>query len=1019
MKTKEALKQVCTNLLVTQTRSPEHKNGLGKMKNVLLNTATRLALKGLATQFNLRPGLRKYLKWADGWINFSVGLRTEDQSVAASIIFSNGHVNVADSISDHVDVTLILKDESILKKMAMSTPNELLNYILKNQVVIDGNMVFMQLFNFYLSLVLGRIHQHMLNRTNTADIRERKKAVGPCNKQLAEKLAARKAYRMKAAPGIDAGVKFLTDPYLSSYGIEQFPRLAASLDRHFTQKPEVCPERPLLLTRWFRKNGFETDVNGKPWVPELRQAESFKYLMENKSPVIGKNDLLAGCTTTKPVGVLLFPDAHGAMIWGELKSSEKRVLNPFACTPKTADILHHEVFPFWTHRNFREVMREKYNTPLPLLIDERFVAYFVWKSVGISHTIPDFKRVLEKGLAGIIADIDARLLESRLSPDQKNSLTAMKTSLEGVIAYAAHLSENAFRLAAKETDKKRKAELIHMARICGKVPSGPAQSLDEALNAIWICWIAVNMENTNTGLSIGRLDQLLQPYFEMDMKTLLTSAEKEEYIKHAIEICGCFYMRMTDQVPVLPDIANYLFGGAGSTQAITLGGVTPDGKDAVNDMTYVLLKVTEMLAIRDANVNCRFHPGKNSDHYLKRLCEVNLITAATPIMHNDLAVFAALRQHGYPEADIRNWSATGCVEPTLSGRHFAHTGSILLNLVAAMEMALHNGTHPVMRWAVGPETGRVEDGDFKTFDEFYTAWAAQQGFIIDQAVALNNLYGKVHQEIRPTPYLSAVIDGCIKKGKDLVHGGALYNSSGTSNIGLVDVTDSLLVIKKLVFEDKAVSFERLKQVVDTDFANDPQLLAMVKNRVPLFGSGDPSAVAMANRVTNTIHDCYKKHLNYRGGPYTVGFWSMSQHVAYGTLSGPLPSGRLSAKAFTPGLTPSPNASLNFLDNIRAVAGLDPENMDNNIAFNVKLSPKPGESREKTIDDMHAYVKTYFNLGGMQMQFNVVTSETLKDAMANPENYRSLMVRISGYNAYFVTLNRDIQTELIERTEYGL
>jgi formate C-acetyltransferase len=193
----------------------------------------------------------------------------------------------------------------------------------------------------------------------------------------------------------------------------------------------------------------------------------------------------------------------------------------------------------------------------------------------------------------------------------------------------------------------------------------------------------------------------------------------------------------------------------------------------------------------------------------------------------------------------------------------------------------------------------------------------------------------------------------------------------------------------------------------------------VKNKVALFGSGNEDALTMARRVTKLIHDCYAAHINYRGGPYTAGFWSMSQHVAYGSLSGALPSGKLAGKAFTPGLTPHPSASRNFLDNIRDVAKLDPVYMDNNIAFNVKLIPSSSDSRETIIDHMRSYVKTYFDLGGMQMQFNVVNSDVLKDAMANPDNYKNLLVRISGYNAYFVTLNKEMQIELIERAEYGV
>ncbi|HMA86143.1 MAG TPA: pyruvate formate lyase family protein, partial [Desulfosalsimonadaceae bacterium] len=361
----------------------------------------------------------------------------------------------------------------------------------------------------------------------------------------------------------------------------------------------------------------------------------------------------------------------------------------------------------------------------------------------------------------------------------------------------------------------------------------------------------------------------------------------------------------------------------------------------------------------------------------------------------------------------------GCVEPTLSGRHIGHTNFQMMNMVAALEMALHNGRHPLMNWKLGPDVGRVENDNFQTFDQFLQAFFDQFGFLIEHSIEYNNMLGMAHQAIRPTPLLSALIEDCIKNGKDVTHGGARYNSSGAACIGLADVTDSLMVIKKLVFDEKRVSFAELKKAVDQNFANDSALYALVTKKVPLFGSGSDEAVEMANRVTKFAHDFYGKHTNYRGGRYTAGFWSMSNHVIYGTLSCALPSGKLTGKPFTPGLTPEPQASANLLDNIRDVARLNPRHMNNNIAFNVKVVPGGEDKRESIIDRMFSYVKTYFDLGGMQMQMNVVTSETLKDAMAYPENYRNLLVRISGYNAYFVTLNSDLQKELIERAEYGL
>jgi pyruvate-formate lyase len=481
----------------------------------------------------------------------------------------------------------------------------------------------------------------------------------------------------------------------------------------------------------------------------------------------------------------------------------------------------------------------------------------------------------------------------------------------------------------------------------------------------------------------------------------------------------CFYMRCTDHLPLIPDIGNYLFGGSSSDQAITLGGINPEGKDAVNDMTYILLKVTEMLSLRDPNVNARFSLEKNSDTYLKRLCEVNLITTATPSMHNDEIVMKSLKEFNYDDKDLRDWAATGCVEPTLCGKHMGHTNCMMINMVAGLEMALNNGKHPLMNWETGPKTGSIENGDFKTFEDFFDAFKAQYKFLIDHAVEYNNMLGEAHADIIPTPLLSSMVADCIKKGKDVTKGGARYNSSGAACIGLADVTDSLMVIKKLVFEEQKISLQELKEAVDANFSNNPRILAMIKNQVALFGSGSDEAVEMANKITKFSHDTYGGHINYRGGRYTSGFWSMSNHVAFGNLTGAIPSGRLAGQPFTPGLTPSPNASKNFLDNIRDVARLDPENMNNNIAFNIKIVPGPDDTHEKIVDNMFYYVKTYFSLGGMQMQMNVVTSDMLKDAMINPEDYRNLIVRISGYNAYFVTLNHELQKELIERAEYRI
>ena len=990
----------------------------GNNKKGLSNILVHALLQTMALNYNVRPSLKKYLKGTDGWIDLKVGAITDKGSVAQSISFKNGHVKVSNRIPEDVDVVLQFKDEEVLKAMIRMPATEAYHLILNNTMVPYGNLPCLQLFNFLVSILMKKSQVKALEKSVKKVTKTKRQQYDPKQPELSKEFNSRNTYRM-LGPVKDKDIKYLDDPYLPEYSINDFPRLKGFLDMHFEEKPEVCAERAKLMTDWFRKNGFEMDTSGNPWNPGLRQALSFKHVMEGKKALIRKNDLFAGSTTSNEnTGGIVYPEAHGTMIWGEMYNIDKRALIPFDIKKETIDLLHHDIFPFWIDRNFKELTRDKNHYPLSQKIDERCVAFFVWKSVGISHTIPDFQAVLQKGLNGVKDDIAVRLKDEGISVEQSNTLQAMRLCLEGVESYSRNLSAEAQLQAVSEQDPTRKQELERITDICSRIPMSPAKSLEEAIQAIWTIWVALHQENTDTGLSLGRLDQYLQPFFEGDIKKIKGKKAKQEYIRKAIELVGCFYMRCTDHFPLGPDIGNYLFGGASSTQALTLGGVTPEGKNAVNDMTYIFLKVTEMLCIRDVNVNARFNLAKNSDAYLKRLCEVNFITAGTPSMHNDDAVFSSLKKHGYPKEDIRNWSATGCVEPTLTGKHMGHTGSILMNLVAGLEMALNNGYHPLMRWQLGPETGKIQGDSFPTFDSFFNAYATQQKFLIDQAIEHNNNLAAIHAKYRPSPLLSTVMDGAIAKAQDVTSGGAKYNSSGTSNIGLADVTDSLLVIKKLVYDEKHLSFRELRNALDTNFKNDPALKAYVQNKIGLFGSGNPEALEMANKLTAMFNKHYNSRKNYRDGPYTSGFWSMSQHVAYGNMSGTLPSGRLSGKAFTPGLTPHPSASKNFLDNILDVGKLAPENMDNNIAFNVKLIPSSHDTREKTVNTMYSYLMSYFEEGGMQMQFNVVTSETLRDAMANPENYRNLLVRISGYNAYFTTLTENIQIELIERAEYA-
>ncbi|MBQ6500653.1 MAG: hypothetical protein IJI87_04585 [Mogibacterium sp.] len=984
-----------------------------KVSGAIANRLANAVLQFFAFEFSKVKKNQEYLKTRDGWINFSIGLTTEDGAVAQSIWFQGGNAKVRNNI-DGVDTKLILQDTGVLAQLASLPPNEVLNLMLKNKMASSGNMSYLELFNLLISVLMKdkqvkQMHAQIEERESTG----REMAEDPDAERVRPPLEFLKAEKA------DPGVKCITDdPYLSTYKLDQFPRLKEYLDKHLSDRPAICVERAVILTDWYRKNGFEVKYDGTPWVPELRQGQAFKYLMEKKKPIIRKGDLLAGTTTTKEIGVPIYPDGVGVLIWGELLTVSERMLQPYEPLEDwEIKALNSDVFPYWVNRTFREYVRNKYHEPKCQQLDERWAACFMWKTVALSHTILDYPKLLRLGLTGIINEIKEELAKPDVPEAKQQELNAMILCYEGMITYARHLAEQARKEADAETDPKRKKELEVIAEAVAHSPEFPARNMDEAVHAIWVHWIGVHMESTNAGFSLGRMDQWLQPFFEADMAKLKTKEERDSYVSHVLELLGCFYLRCQDHVPLVPDIGNYLFGGSSSDQAITLGGITPEGEDAVNDMTYVFLKVTEMLGMRDPNVNARYNPQKNSDVYLRRLCEVNVHTTSTPSIHNDEAVMASLVDLNYEPEDLRDWSATGCVEPTISGKHIGHTNCMMFNMVAALEMALYNGYHPLMRWHLGPKTGEVSE--FRTFDEFLEAFFKQLECLADLTCQYNNYLGEAHSVIRPTPLMSAMVDNCIEKGLDVTKGGSKYNSSGTACIGLADIVDSLMAIKSLVYDRKVYTFDELVEAVRNNFEGNDVMRSRILTETPRFGSGSDEAVEVANRVTKFMKDCFWSHLNFRGGHYTTGFWSMSNHVAFGALTGALPSGRLAYEPFTPGLTPEANASKSLLDNIRDVTRLEPTSMNNNIAFNVKVNPSPRDSHEQTVEHVTNYAKAYATMGGMQMQFNVVSSATMRAAMARPEEYKDLMVRISGYNAYFTQLNRDLQLELVRRADYSM
>jgi formate C-acetyltransferase len=829
----------------------------------------------------------------------------------------------------------------------------------------------------------------------------------------------------------------LSDLSLKDYGLND--RVSHLKKTYFRAMPEICIERPRWVTRFSLENG----LFGKERISILDKAKLYRYVLERRAPIVRHSrayekgmkpfdfteaPLFAGSTTSRFKGVPLYPEFLALTLWPELWTISRRASNPFHITDSEVKELNYEIFPHWIEHSILELARkrcfeenreknglEKHAPEIKLF--ERLVFFIASKPNCISHTIPDFSRAIKEGLRAIIDDAKGRG-EGTSDPSQREFYEALGEVLEGIIAYSRNLAGEAEKLAQREADPTLKKELLDIARINRRVPEFPAETFREGLTTVWICWTAIHLENPNVGLSLGRLDQVLYDLYRQDR-------EKGNIdVGDAIELICCLWLKIGDHVPSIPDAGEQLFGGTGSNQAITLGGVDKDGNDAVNDLTYVMLRATELMKLRDPNPNARDYPGINSKDYVRRLCEVNLETGAIPAIHNDRVIIKALTSKGETIEQARDYGVIGCVEPGSNGRFYGHSAAILLNLTSALELALFNGRHrhTDMDLLISMETG--DPRNFTTLEEFKDAFAEQTRWLIEQATNLNNILGRVHQDFYPTPILSAFFEGPMGKGKDLVQGGALINSSGAAIIGLADVADSLSAIQKVVFGTKEVSFAELLDALEKDFVGyeDLQKRLMDPDKTPKYGNDDAVADANVSWIVELLDREFGKKMNYRGGGYRVGYWTMTNHAGFGRLMGALPSGRKAHENFTSGITPVSGVTPYLTKALNSVAKQPAQCLSSGVALNLKYTPEFGET---ILDNFVASVEGYFDDadgqrdGGMEVQFIIEDHDTLAEAAKHPEKHPELLVRVSGYTAYFKDLNPRMQKEVIDRTEYCL
>jgi formate C-acetyltransferase len=806
------------------------------------------------------------------------------------------------------------------------------------------------------------------------------------------------------------GAVTLQDIRLTEYNLENLPLLKQLREGLFNEKPKVCIERARYYTEYLR------DMSSDREPAEIRYANAANYFLSKKAPLFFDDNLLAGTTTSKPFGAPVYPEWTGMTIWPELDTISTREKNPLILSKKEAEELNFDIYPYWMERNILEYTRKKHNNPECMRIFERIVFFIASKAGCISHTVPDYRVALDKGVEYIIEQAASRETELRkdenLSEENKQKLgfyQAVQIAMQGVIAYAQNLGKKAAGLAAKEEDPFRKENFRKMAALCARVPAKPARTFREAINCIWIVQVAIHAENINMAMSPGRLDQILYEYYRKDIdKGILT-------VKKAMELVGCLWLKLNDNANLVPETAEELFGGAGTVPAVTVGGVDENGEDAVNDLTYIMLRVTELLKTRDPSLNARYHYEKNAEEYRDRVAEVIVNTKAVPAIHNDVVDIKVLENQGTRLEHARDYAIIGCVELGVSGRSYDASSSIILNLVSGLELALNNGKRPVTGdEQIGPQTG--DPSQFKSFVEFREAFENQLRWLMGKGIELNEYFGHTYQEILPSPVLSAFFEGPMEQGKDLISGGALYNSSGATHVGFADTVDSLNAIEKAVFIDKKCTFAELMKALEANFKDHEKLHAYLINKTPKYGTDDPIAVENSRSLIRFLYDFYQGHTNYRGGRYRPGYWTMTNHAGQGKLSGALPNGRKADRVFASGITPVSQAADDLTACLRAVGGLQSECIPSGEALNLKY---PFVEGKEDIKRFGQAVEAYFRCGGLHIQFNIMSYEDLIDARNNPEKHPGLLVRVSGYSAYFNDLNEAMKDEIITRTAYDI
>lgn len=780
------------------------------------------------------------------------------------------------------------------------------------------------------------------------------------------------------------------------------PRTASLRQQSLDTAPSISGERALLLTRFYQEH------NGRYSVPVMR-ALAFRHLCEKKTIYIGEGEVIVGERGPKPKAVPTFPELTCHSL-EDLRILNSRPKTWYRVDEETIRGYEREVIPYWRGRS----MRDRMFAELPVawldayeagifteFMEQRAPGHTVLDDKIYSRGLLDFKAEIEQGIARLDFIRDPEAYKTR------ETLKSFAISCEGLILFAARHAALARDLAAKSTDSARKAELEEIASVCERVPAHAPQNFREALQYYWFCHLAVITElNGWDSFNPGHLDQHLLPFYRRGLKEGSLTAES------ARELLECFFIKFNNH-PAPPKVGVTAAESGTYTDFanINIGGLLPDGADGSNEVSHILLDIVDEMHLLQPSTNLQLS-RKTPDTVLKHALRVVGKGFGFPSIFNaDTVVEEQLRQ-GKTLEDARAGGCSGCVEVGAFGKE-AYILTGYFNLPKILELALHDGVDPRTGKRLGPATG--EAGSLQSFEDLFTAFKRQLHHFVEIKIAGSRLIERMYADEMPAPFLSVLIDDCIARGRDYNAGGARYNNTFIQMVGLGSITDSLSALKEFGFEFPG-ALEKLVATLDRDFDGEEVLRQRLLHRTHKYGNDDDYADDLMLRVFNACFEEVDGRPDARGGHYRVEMLPTTCHVYFGSVTGAMPDGRHAGRPLSEGISPVQGADRHGPTAvIQSAAKMDHVKTGGTL-LNLKFAPGL-VSTEPGLDKWAQLVRGYFRMDGHHVQFNVVTADTLRKAQTEPNEHRDLIVRVAGYSDYFCDLSKELQEEIIARTEH--